>query len=77
MEDGVTPGSKSIRNEIKIWANLRHPNILQFLGANVLDNISFIVMPYLQNGNAHNYLNEHPNGDRLQILGISCCWDSL
>jgi hypothetical protein len=25
-------------------------------------------MPYLQNGNARDYLQEHPNADRLQIV---------
>ena len=35
-------------------------------------------MPYLQNGNARDYLREHPNGDQLQIvrtLGIFSFWD--
>ena len=25
-------------------------------------------MPYLKNGNCRDYLQEHPNGDRLQIV---------
>jgi len=28
VEDGVTPSSVSIRNEIKIWSRIRHPNVL-------------------------------------------------
>jgi len=68
MEDGITPSSMSIRNEVKIWSKIRHPNVLQFLGANILDEKPFIVMPYLKNGNARHYLQEHPDSDRLQIL---------
>lgn len=52
----------------KIWSKLRHPHILQFLGANILDERPFIVMPLLKNGNCRDYLKQYPNGDRLQIL---------
>jgi hypothetical protein len=44
---------------------------VEFLGANVLDEKPFIVMPYLANGNARDYLQEHPNADRLQIVCMS------
>ena len=45
--------------------------LVEFLGANVLDEKPFIVMPYLANGNVQNYLQEHPNADRLQIVCMS------
>ena len=45
--------------------------LVEFLGANVLDEKPFIVMPYLANGNARDYLQEHPNTDRLQIVCMS------
>jgi serine/threonine protein kinase len=67
-----------------MWSTIRHPNILresvytedisstqylvEFLGANILDDKPFIVMPYLPNGNARDYLLKHPNGDRLKIV---------
>jgi hypothetical protein len=41
---------------------------VEFLGANILDDKPFIVMPYLKNGNARDYLQEHPDGNRLQIV---------
>ncbi|KIM87190.1 hypothetical protein PILCRDRAFT_815665 [Piloderma croceum F 1598] len=64
--------SQSIHNEIKIWSKIRHPNILQFLGANIVDDKPFIVTPYLRNGNVRAYLRDHRDSDRLQILhGIS------
>jgi serine/threonine protein kinase len=43
----------------------------EFFGANILDEKPFIVMPYLVNGNARDYLLEHPNEDRLQIVSLS------
>ena len=42
--------------------------LVEFLGANILDEKPFIVMPYLANGNARDYLQKHPNADRLQIV---------
>ena len=45
--------------------------LVEFLGANVLDDKPFIVMPYLKHGNAREYLLQHPNSDRLQIVSIS------
>ena len=43
---------------------------LEFLGANILDKRPFIVIPYLRNGNSRDYLEQHPNGDRMQIVCI-------
>jgi serine/threonine protein kinase len=45
-------------------------NRLEFLGANILDEKPFIVMPYMRNGNSRDYLQQHPNSDRLQIVCI-------
>lgn len=42
----------------------------EFLGANVLDEKPFIIMPYLQNGNARDFLQAHPNGPRNRIVRI-------
>jgi hypothetical protein len=42
--------------------------LIEFLGANILDDKPFILMPYLKNGNVQAYLKEHPDGDRLQIV---------
>jgi len=40
----------------------------EFLGANILDDKPFIVMPYLKHGNVRAYLKEHPDSNRLQIV---------
>ncbi|KAJ7649114.1 kinase-like domain-containing protein [Mycena polygramma] len=64
---GIAPSMASLRDEIDIWATLRHPNILQFLGANTLDDKPFIVMPYIPH-NAREFLRLHRTFDPLYIL---------
>ncbi|KAJ6523944.1 kinase-like domain-containing protein, partial [Mycena vulgaris] len=44
-----------------------HPNILQFLGANTLDDTPFVVMPYIQH-NARQFLEQQPAFDPVYIL---------
>ncbi|KAJ6522383.1 kinase-like domain-containing protein [Mycena capillaripes] len=56
-----------LRQEIDIWLTLRHPNILQFLGANTFDNTPFLVMPYIRT-NARQFLQERPAYDPVYIL---------
>ncbi|KAJ7257168.1 kinase-like domain-containing protein [Mycena haematopus] len=46
---------------------LRHPNILQFLGANTLDDKPFVVMPLLPY-NSREFLRIRPTWDPLYIL---------
>ncbi|KAJ7107926.1 hypothetical protein C8R44DRAFT_986984, partial [Mycena epipterygia] len=64
---GVTPNVMLLRKEIDIWLNLRHPNILQFLGANTLDSTPFVVMPYIPH-NARQFLQQRPTFDPAYIL---------
>ncbi|KAF7362950.1 Kinase-like protein [Mycena venus] len=64
---GVTPSLVLLRQEIDIWLTLRHPNVLQFLGANTLDNTPFLVMPYIRT-NARQFLQERPGYDPVYIL---------
>ncbi|KAF7346776.1 Kinase-like protein [Mycena sanguinolenta] len=64
---GVKPSVASLKNEIDIWSTLRHPNILQFLGANTLDDKPFIVMPYVPL-NARQFLQVRPSFEPLYIL---------
>ncbi|KAF7339029.1 Kinase-like protein [Mycena venus] len=66
-EAGIKPSPVSLRNEIDIWSTLRHPNIVQFLGANTLDDKPFIVMSYVEY-NAKEFLRTRPEFDPLYIL---------
>ncbi|KAK2462742.1 hypothetical protein APHAL10511_005260 [Amanita phalloides] len=68
IENGCAPSSNTICREVTIWLKLSHPNVLQFLGANVLDGRPFIVMPYHRHGNARDFISGNPECDRLQIL---------
>ncbi|KZP16868.1 kinase-like protein, partial [Athelia psychrophila] len=40
----------------------------EFLAANVSDETPFIVMPYMENGNARDYLKSHRKCDRVKLL---------
>ncbi|KAK2462745.1 hypothetical protein APHAL10511_005263 [Amanita phalloides] len=68
IENGCAPSSNAVRREVTIWSKLSHPNVLQFLGANILDGRPFIVMPYHKHGNVRDYITGNPECDRLQIL---------
>jgi len=41
---------------------------LEFLGANEFDDKPFIVMPYMTNGNARDYVRSYPDCNPLQIV---------
>jgi serine/threonine protein kinase len=43
---------------------------LEFLGGNVLDEKPFIVMPFLKNGNARDYIHNNPTCNRQKIVSI-------
>ena len=46
---------------------------VEFLGANILDDKPFIVMPYIKNGNVRDYIKVHPDCNRVKIVCNSCC----
>ncbi|KAG7439931.1 kinase-like protein [Guyanagaster necrorhizus] len=68
FKSDASPNTEGIHKEIEMWASLRHPNILPFLGANILDDAPFVVTPYLRNGNARKFVEAQPNCDRLKML---------
>ncbi|CAA7270611.1 unnamed protein product [Cyclocybe aegerita] len=66
--EDITPRAAAVRREVDTWSKLRHPHILQFLGANILNEEPFIVMPLIKNGNARDYIDEHPECDCLKLI---------
>ncbi|KAJ6451383.1 hypothetical protein C8R47DRAFT_1204533 [Mycena vitilis] len=64
---GITPNTQLMRKEIDIWMTLRHPNIIQFLGANTLNDTPFLVMPYMPY-NARQFLRERSDFDPINVL---------
>ncbi|KAJ6524675.1 kinase-like domain-containing protein [Mycena vulgaris] len=64
---GITPNIPLLLQEINLWVKLRHPHILQFFGANTLDDKPFLVMPYIPH-NAREFLQRRPTFDPVYIL---------
>ncbi|KAF7358835.1 Kinase-like protein [Mycena sanguinolenta] len=64
---GIAADASLLQKEVHIWKTLRHPNILQFLGANTLDDAPFVVMPLLP-CNSREFLRARPGFDPLYIL---------
>ncbi|KXN81528.1 Serine/threonine-protein kinase CTR1 [Leucoagaricus sp. SymC.cos] len=56
-----------IAREIVLCRQLRHPNILPFIGASFDEQrrLCGLVTPYMQNGNVMKFLEDHPAVDRL------------
>ncbi|KDQ10177.1 hypothetical protein BOTBODRAFT_36459 [Botryobasidium botryosum FD-172 SS1] len=56
------------RREASVWQNLGHPNILPFLGLTTLDSITYLVSPWMENGDLLAYVRRHPDADCLTLL---------
>ncbi|TDL21795.1 kinase-like protein [Rickenella mellea] len=62
---------KEFSHEAVIWRQLKHPNILPFYGVFTGDehfDRLCLVSPWMDAGNAIDYLNVHPDGNRLSLL---------
>ncbi|TDL15497.1 kinase-like protein [Rickenella mellea] len=62
---------KEFSHEAVIWRQLKHPNILPFYGVfkgdEHFDRLC-LVSPWMDAGNVIDYLNTHPEGNRLSLL---------
>ncbi|KAK0503541.1 hypothetical protein EDD18DRAFT_1063715, partial [Armillaria luteobubalina] len=56
--------------EALVWRQLRHPNVLPFLGVsqNLFAPSYCLISPWMVNGNILSYLQAHPDHDRLTSL---------
>ena len=57
--------------EIRVWANLSHPNISRFLGVTSdfdRPQKPCLVSSYYHHGNITNYLKEHPRVNKLLLV---------
>ncbi|KAJ7903169.1 kinase-like domain-containing protein [Mycena leptocephala] len=61
---------KSFTNEVLIWRQLRHPNILPLLGINMNEFYpSFsLISPWLAQGDILGFLQTNPNHDRIRSI---------
>ncbi|KNZ79634.1 Receptor-like serine/threonine-protein kinase [Termitomyces sp. J132] len=66
---------KRITHEAELWKDLNHCNVIKFLGCcRPLDELPFLVSPWMEYGDARAYLHTHPNADCLKwvTVRISC-----
>ena len=54
--------------EIAIWKQLSHPNIVPFLGVTDDPAPFSMVLEWMPNGDVRQYVNKHPEVDRLQLV---------
>ncbi len=64
---------KHLRREMRIWKNLRHPNIIRFIGF-AFENESYrttaaLVSEWCGHGNAIEYLGRVPAANREMLVG--------
>ncbi|KAG8919666.1 hypothetical protein FRC01_001178, partial [Tulasnella sp. 417] len=62
---------RRIIRETSIWARSEHPNVLPFLGYQVIDGEPRLVSPWMNNGSLETYLKTRPNlsdVDKLTLL---------
>ncbi|KDQ11694.1 hypothetical protein BOTBODRAFT_35125 [Botryobasidium botryosum FD-172 SS1] len=60
--------AERIRREIKAWKGLQHPNILPFIGSVTLKYITYLVSPWMENGDALSYVRGHPDVDCVLLV---------
>ncbi|KAG9048644.1 hypothetical protein FS837_012353 [Tulasnella sp. UAMH 9824] len=59
-----------LAREMKVWADLKHPNIVPFVGFHLNQDVAWLISSWASNGNAHGYLMK-ANADfstRLKLL---------
>ncbi|KDQ07595.1 hypothetical protein BOTBODRAFT_597817 [Botryobasidium botryosum FD-172 SS1] len=59
---------KMVGREVHVWRKLQHPNILPLIGLCTLDAVTYMVSPWMTNGNAFDYVRNNPGADRLCLL---------
>ncbi|KDQ13650.1 hypothetical protein BOTBODRAFT_84575, partial [Botryobasidium botryosum FD-172 SS1] len=59
---------KKLDREVRVWKNLRHPHILQFIGLGILGSTTYMLSPWMDNGNVLEYLSKNTSEDRLRLL---------
>jgi len=59
-------------SEVLVWRQLRHPNILPFIGANLelFEPRFCFISPWMNNGDIMSYLKQHPDHDRFKTVSI-------
>ncbi|KAG8917130.1 kinesin motor protein cin8, partial [Tulasnella sp. 417] len=61
-----------IKLESVIWTTVAHPNILPFIGYQIVENHPILVSPWCQNGNISNYILSNPGITRNGKIELLC-----
>ncbi|KDQ09403.1 hypothetical protein BOTBODRAFT_137720 [Botryobasidium botryosum FD-172 SS1] len=59
---------RRMKREMGVWGRLDHPNVLPFIGWHTLGPTSYMVSPWMENGDALSYVTQNPRANRLQLL---------
>ncbi|KDQ16034.1 hypothetical protein BOTBODRAFT_97408, partial [Botryobasidium botryosum FD-172 SS1] len=59
---------KRLAREAKVWSQLRHPNVLPFLGLCTLTSVPYLISPWMENGHVLDYVQTNPDADRVCLL---------
>lgn len=60
---------KIVRDEIRIWSRLHHPNILAFVGYTLeSEDRPLLISEWMENGSVNKYVKNHSNCDIHQIV---------
>ncbi|EMD36907.1 hypothetical protein CERSUDRAFT_83935, partial [Gelatoporia subvermispora B] len=63
-----TNNTKALVREVETWIRLRHDHIVPCYGASVSADPPFIVLRYMQHGHLLQYLQAHPEANRVQLI---------
>lgn len=71
---------RDLHRELDIWTSLAHPHILPLYGACLDHGPPMLVCEFMQNGNMIEYLVDHPQANRRQLVrasyGDTRVWDA-
>ncbi|KAG9029147.1 hypothetical protein FS837_003634 [Tulasnella sp. UAMH 9824] len=56
-----------LKKELQVWMRLQHPNVVPLLGFTFDEEIA-IISPWFGHGNVSDYLLQHPDTDRMQLV---------
>lgn len=56
--------------EVVTWRTLRHPNVLQLLGATMTGHKFAMTSKWMTNGNVNEFLERHKDADRFKLVGL-------
>ncbi|KDQ14277.1 hypothetical protein BOTBODRAFT_110284, partial [Botryobasidium botryosum FD-172 SS1] len=57
-----------LQREVNVWKNLHHPHVLQFIGLCTLGPSTYMVSPWMENGDILSYLKLYTEVNPLKLL---------